>query len=48
MSLPFRKKDRFAGTDRLDLALAVEFDLAFKNGEYLMFPDAPASRVTDH
>jgi hypothetical protein len=38
MCLPFRKKDRFAGTDRLDLVLAVEFDLALKNEEYLMFP----------
>jgi TraM recognition site of TraD and TraG len=38
MCLTFPKKDRFAGTDRLDLVLAVEFDLAFKNGEHLMFP----------
>jgi hypothetical protein len=30
MCLPFRKKDRFTGTDRLDLVvLYVEFDLAF-------------------
>ena len=38
MRLPFRKKDRFAGIDRLDLVLTVEFDLAFKNELHLMFP----------
>ena len=41
MCLPFRKKDRFAGTDRLDLVLAVEFDLTqiyeVRNGEVKLF-----------
>jgi hypothetical protein len=47
MGFSFRKEDRFAGTDRLDLILAMEIEAGEKYGIKMLSPEE-AKRALPH